>query len=571
MPTEAAVTDTSAETLSRAAALLDFVKSSKSRRSAAELASQFDVPLPIVEEILSRNVQKRAVEPKQRSHKGAERWQRTFRSITEHPYLTLVAITLLFFIVPTLVQERFGRWPSAVRVPLFFSALLLPLVVYWHRRRFQIVFFGAAIEGASLGFYASINAPRAKMPEMFHGSAGSFILFVSALIFVGGVHCAVGGLCVLLSDLVQLRRERKRAQQVSRHELVTRLFDLEEQLKTVPPAVQPKSSWPSRMPFLATLAIIGGLGILGGVFAGPFKVARPTPDAIPPAFFLYSVALFVAGIGSTGYVSLAATTWRRALLVMAGFIAGDTLSLLGNNLLAGKKIQVEDAVLGISIIFAFRVALLAAIQLFSFISTELTRARGEGTLTQAEIVGEILQIRQRLATRETEVCVLVVDAANSTKMKEGADPLVAEYSFHQYQVWLSRIVSEFGGRVHINTGDGAIAAFGDVHQALAAAKALQSRLEDFNSGINRLASPFALRIAMHSGKVAADLDKVQFTRVIDVAAHTEKFSPIGGVAFTEPVLHALGMAVTASGTSDGFNIFSLDAESLGNTQSAISP
>jgi hypothetical protein len=56
----------------------------------------------------------------------------------------------------------------------------------------------------------------------------------------------------------------------------------------------------------------------------------------------------------------------------------------------------------------------------------------------------------------------------------------------------------------------------------------------------------------------ADLDKVQFTHVIDVAAHVEKASPIGGMAITEQVWKALGEPedFACLGTEiDGFQIY----------------
>jgi class 3 adenylate cyclase len=153
----------------------------------------------------------------------------------------------------------------------------------------------------------------------------------------------------------------------------------------------------------------------------------------------------------------------------------------------------------------------------------------------ATIASEMLQVQMLLSQGSTMVTVLVIDAAKSSQMKASADPLVAEFSFRAYQAFIQRHCSVCGGRVHATAGDGAVVAFDSPAEAMAAAEAMLADLDRFNKEENRLKSPFLVRIGIHLGEVVADLDKVVFTEVIDIAAHIEGAAPVGGIAVSEPV------------------------------------
>jgi class 3 adenylate cyclase len=94
--------------------------------------------------------------------------------------------------------------------------------------------------------------------------------------------------------------------------------------------------------------------------------------------------------------------------------------------------------------------------------------------------------------------------------------------------------------VHSTAGDGAVVAFPSCTEGFAAAKRIQTDIEDFNRETNRLGSPFRLRVGLHVGRVAGELEKVQFTEVIDIAAHVQTVAPVGGIAMTELVAEQLG-------------------------------
>ena len=84
-----------------------------------------------------------------------------------------------------------------------------------------------------------------------------------------------------------------------------------------------------------------------------------------------------------------------------------------------------------------------------------------------------------------------------------------------------------------------MAAFDDAQAAFLAARTIQSRVADFNAHVSRLKDPFRLRIGIHCGEVSGNLDEVEFTAVLDIAAHVEAASQVGGIAVTESVVDQL--------------------------------
>jgi class 3 adenylate cyclase len=157
----------------------------------------------------------------------------------------------------------------------------------------------------------------------------------------------------------------------------------------------------------------------------------------------------------------------------------------------------------------------------------------------ASAIAEVIRIQWRMEAVPSNVCVMSVDVAGSSKMKMGAAPLLAEYSFREYQRYVAEIVEAHQGRIHSTAGDGVVAAFDSCRKACAAAREIQRGMFRFNNESNRLRTPFRLRIGLHMDSVAGDLRNVEFSRVIDVAAHVESVAPVGGIAVTEPVAKRL--------------------------------
>jgi class 3 adenylate cyclase len=188
------------------------------------------------------------------------------------------------------------------------------------------------------------------------------------------------------------------------------------------------------------------------------------------------------------------------------------------------------------------------------------RAAHESRLQEDDPVALIanwIRIQWQLSPHRKNVCVMVVDTKASSQMKAESDPLVAEWSFREYQKFIESISGRWGGSVHATSGDGAVVAFQSPNEAFAAARAIQREIDPFNRNVNRLRSPFRLRIGLHVGYLQGDIDDVEFTEVIDIAAHIEATSPVGGIAMSKAVADALageGLAQIKD-SIDGHDVF----------------
>jgi class 3 adenylate cyclase len=167
------------------------------------------------------------------------------------------------------------------------------------------------------------------------------------------------------------------------------------------------------------------------------------------------------------------------------------------------------------------------------IDRRTARSRRLGAKDPAALLSEVVRLERRLRAGQTGACVMAVDVARSTMIKEGADPLAVEFSFREYQEMVARVALENGGEVFSTAGDGALASFLEPANALRAARQVQTDIHSFNEKVNRLAHPFRVRIGLHAGETQAEFSEAPFNELIDVAAHIEAASPIGGIACTE--------------------------------------
>lgn len=160
-----------------------------------------------------------------------------------------------------------------------------------------------------------------------------------------------------------------------------------------------------------------------------------------------------------------------------------------------------------------------------------------------DLLRQLEDLKQKLNSGEQPVTFLSVDIVGSTKMKEKADHLSIEYTFNEYHQFIERIARKYGGRVHSTAGDGMICAFDTPAQAFGAGKNIQAGIIELNTFGNKTGIPIALRAGIHTGVVVApnpgDIASVNFAHVIDIAAHMQKLSPIGGIAISEQAANGL--------------------------------
>jgi class 3 adenylate cyclase len=162
-----------------------------------------------------------------------------------------------------------------------------------------------------------------------------------------------------------------------------------------------------------------------------------------------------------------------------------------------------------------------------------------------ELLRQLNQLQDKLSTGSQYAAFLSVDIVGSTRMKAQADPLAVEYTFNEYHEYVARVVKKYLGRIHSTAGDGIICAFENPQDAFAAAKNIQSGLIELNTFRNKIGTPIVVRSGIHSGPVlapeAGDVTSVNYSRVIDIAAHLQKAAPPGSVAVSEDAAtHIIG-------------------------------
>jgi class 3 adenylate cyclase len=537
--------------LAKAGEIFDFLRlnPAETSRDPEDLAMQFDADPLLVDRLLRTRVisQRRVRRPRFSLKKllkdTGSLIVRAVVAVTVQPYLFLIVVALLFVITGAfsvvsvkVVGDQLGitltSGPGAFAMLIFISSQMLCLFV---RPRFKILF--VAMINSFLAFAVLFGVMRISGPAHVSRTIVTVGGSLALTILVGLV-----GLGVLLAGgMIEVAGARNKDAALSRQELLTRMFELQAQLAELPPAKarRPNVHVQRLRKNLAWWSVLSGfafeLASLAFDARNQSLLRSAKPQTATPA--VLSAAVSLAALCGLAYV---AANLRRGLLVISGVALGSVAAcavMLASRSVADLTLQSAGLHVGAQTVFN---AAVVAVMLYGlFIQRELARLRREGSPNETSVIAELVDVHHRLAAASVKVYVMAVDVVGSTKMKDGADPLLAEFSFRSFQDWLASVAAKHGGKVDAMTGDGAIIAFGTGSNAIACAVDLQCSSSDFNEQKNRLRTPFRFRISLHAGLVVGELDKVQFTEVIDVAAHVEKLSPIGGFAATLDFLKEL--------------------------------
>ena len=378
----------------------------------------------------------------------------------------------------------------------------------------------------------------------FLGFSRPIIAVTIESLAVGSVYAFLGSIAALLGGYIQVQRRAHSVHTVSRQEALDRLFVINERLKKMGQDLErPRNplSWLDRaqsdprwmlMAFFAGLALGALRVLLLGGYAHLFIRPGET-DALYNALRVFSTVFSGLGFLGIGFLSggigkgvasqfLAyAGFWVASFIHLGPFGATEALRnlqwdrilavvpfLILSGLLSGIGAQVEDAA---------------------------KREKMLDSNDPAALIAEMVTLRRRFNAESSAKCVLSVDVARSTAMKAQEDPLVVEWSFREFQKFIQECSERAGGQVLSTAGDGAVLTFSECKAAILAAKDIQTRLSWFNMRVNRLESPFRVRIGIHADQVQGEIEDVQFTRVIDLAAHVQEVAPVGGILVTSPV------------------------------------
>lgn len=435
---------------------------------------------------------------------------------------------------------------QAAQVAVFGMMLLLHMAAYFRIGMVRYAIMGGGLIAASSFLILAIQIMASNRVASRIGLPAILALLALGMVVMGALYAGLGVGASLLGAYRRLRREELAKRKRTRQELLQRLFEVEEAL------AQTENEAPDQ-PRLIDLfrgiagrvwwyALGGGmfwslaLGVLTIAFPGMLEQGSAREGSLIAPF----VAIAVSA-GSMGtQIFLAYLTGRPGRAVLASWIyttGGLLINLLPIGAFGTTYIVENQANIVASYVLATLTGLFAGLGAMVEERAYLARRRGQNAPEM--LLTEMIELRRLLNRGEQHRCVLVVDAARSSVMKAKSDPLVAEWSFRAYQEFLTAEVTKHGGRIHSTAGDGAIAVFEDVENAYNCARSIQTNIAEFNQGVNRLKDPFRLRIGLHCGVVTGELEEVQFAAVIDIAAHIEAASQVGGIAVTAAVAEQL--------------------------------
>ena len=479
-----------------------------------------------------------------------------WRKLTDNPWL----VPVYFFAPAFLLSVVLGLIPGGA-FDLFgalfiLAALIIHVVVCYQRSsldyvlRMSLAFMGV-LTGcfvlASLGGMMNLQSSSPGVGQAVLALIGGLLLsMIAAGFFVAA--SATGG-------IIKMQIEERQRAALSRQQLLERLFDIRDRLT----AAESDAPLPRRVGWLQAQAVRFGLPIAITAALTASILDKIPRDSVGESWWGIAVAstlvisAFFLKLVTPLLLGFFVRQWRPVLLmwVTSGLVVaavdhlplGKEASTLANHL-AGNVIQIMLYGIGV---------------LVGLVSeNRLEKERLEQN-DRAALLAEQAELEAMLRPVKRRVCVLVVDAAGSSRMKANSDPFVAEWSFREYQNWILRVCGRHLGTVHATAGDGAVVGFSDCAHAVMAAMELQATLPVFNDRVNRIPSPFLLRIGLHAGDIEGELDKVQFTEVIDIAAHVEGKTPIGRIGATRHVLEESPFHFTESEAStDGYAVHLLD-------------
>jgi class 3 adenylate cyclase/membrane protein implicated in regulation of membrane protease activity len=528
------------------------------RQGAAKLAAEFGLTVEFVEDVLQG-----LRRPDRRTRERADlsgvsdlvlKVRLLFRRMTSKPTLfvaitTLLCVTLGFFLVNVVLPKADGLQIAAnAWLPIIaLLTILLHYACYFrHGMARYALYGGLAVWLIVAPVFMFIAWARAENMQQI-GTASVLLLIAFVWFMLAGFYAAGGVLVAVGGNYVRMRRSETRQAKLSRQELLERFFRVKERLEKGERLQNEKVSileWKlaedySRKPLLYATLLGFSYSFLSVLIVGLLTWNNPA-ERSP---IIWTISGFLEMVEFVGLVAVGffARGVGMALLACYAYQLGTKLPFLMPIGAFGPNHFLSTELSWTTLLFELVVATLVALTA-AFASTVEARSAREQRLREndpAALLAEMVRIQWRLSSGASEVCVVVVDAARSAEMKSQADPFAMEYSFREYQRLLETICVAHGGSIISTAGDGAVAAFSEPEAAFMAARRIQTEIDAFNAQVNRLAMPFKLRVGLHMGDVVGDLEKIEYTEVIDIAAHVQGVSPIGGIALTEAVASRL--------------------------------
>lgn len=553
------------------AALIQHIKTNPSNLDAGSLSRQFSVDQSVVEAALARVTPKDQADAVPMFRRMKESLVSAWIKVTSKPIAFLVVTSLLSLVLmkgmALLPDSVVASWPKGVGPRIYggvmLGAPLLHFAAFGRFGKFKYLFLGAGIYLLAI-LAALTNAKSFTTP--------GYWMMAMSLVALSVLYLIIGTPFIVYSKFRNVQRQKRAYESMSRQQLLERLLWVRQTLSTV--TERPLATKSKLDVFLAKVEplIFVITPVVSFATSAMMSIAMTTAD--PSRALIHSqgqmgdirkqstLLMMTMGLSLIVYVSqfligACNRTFRRLLLCVllygVGYVVAAAMPFAYISFGESGRIGWGNYAFGVILQCTMLViGYLARIVYEHTVVDERRRNNDPQALTD-----ELVELEWRLVPTSSQVTVLAVDVVGSTSMKRTADPLVAEWSFREYQSWVERVCATFGGKVHSTAGDGAIVGFEDPSQALQASIALTKGIDEFNATKNRLVDPFGIRIGLHSGEVQGDLGDVQFTRVIDIAAHIEGKAPVGGIAASEVALAKLDGSLfqKAAVTTDGHDVF----------------
>ncbi|MBL8048492.1 MAG: hypothetical protein JNJ45_07415 [Chthonomonas sp.] len=457
-----------------------------------------------------------------------------------------------------------GAIGPAITLTLIAAVLLFQCLLFAHmgvvrRALWAYPFF-------YVGVVALPNLVTIKGSDFISTIVGGLLAFVA----LAPVYYMFAVPSAALGGYARIRNQSLRQNKLSRQQMLEQLFELRARRSgAVPSEALVKSRFTG--PFFQKLGrqVFLKAAIMSALIAittmALVLLFDPKGNSLTgaPSFWLgiSQLVLMAISVTSLVLVSIAAGSPVRALL--AAFIF--SVVPLAVYTIPAKPFGIgyitsPTALFGavFGLVFYNIIALATSLAVMIHINSKRTEAL---TANQPDVLDqEIGRLQESLSPPSRRICVMDVDAYQSSRMKQENDPFESEWSFREYQAMISRVVARYLGVVHSTAGDGAIVGFPTSADALRASIALQAEIAVFNVRVNRLNVPFRIRIGLHTGQVQGSLDEIQFTEVIDVAAHVQKAVPVGTIGVTNRTMEHLDQHMfSAAGMKvDGYDVYVVD-------------
>jgi len=551
-----------------------------------DLCERFNVPKPVAEAILSKALRGEGLRQKRTKEFDWNRIRRRIipiqaglKRLAQNPLVFLTVTSLAgaiwFLLIHQIRRMGFPEGHPA-RLPLGVTSIVgaLAMVMYqfaflFQRAKSRIALLGTGIFSATAvitGIIWWIVVRVGSGMSLFDVGAGIFISIFAGLV-LGAIYsaCAITTVCVaiFLTD----REEQSRATKLNRKELLAYYFTLRKRLESGETIIVESSQFLERLRAnsirLAWTTGVG-YGLVSMLLSVVFGIRTDGMNSTGAIQIVGGTLIGLLGLASFLWVCLLAFAeirMRRVLKVVGIFLLTSSLPLAIPIGEFGPRYLWDHigTVIGSGIVMLLLSGFTHLGSTFYF-AAENVRKRELGDT--ATLLAEMVVVQRRLAEGGTTIAVMVVDIVKSRDLKAGEDPLTVEHCFAQFHQWVRQVARDHSGRILSTAGDNAILTFQRASDGVTAARRMQREIAWFNRTHNRLKGEFAVRIGLHAGDVVADVHDVEYADVIDVAAHSEKGAPVGGIVATEAfiALHQDPGAERTENMVDGWRLYSIPNE-----------